>query len=238
MRRRHARGIVAVGMLLLVACNTETGSVPSATLAIGETVGSLDLNEDQAPTPPLPNPGENTIPASSPDITGLGSCNVDVTGDVTDSWTAEATDESVTYAGWLSDVALAEATANSVTVDPSYLVITCRGSGNRSISITNNGTLRQRAATVELTLDSSGTAPSERNQLRILLAVERDGVCTLAGEGSITIDAFDDAQIAGSFDAPFVCADGSAVRATGRFGFARPVSEPPPDPTITPTSAP
>lgn len=214
--------VAVVAATALAGCNTERGSAPADTLAVGNTVGSPQLSDSDAPTPPLPEPGEtDSVPTTLPDTTKLGTCTVDVVGDLSDSWKTATNDEAFTYGGWFSDITRAEAATNSIVIDDGYFLLTCRASGDRSIGFAGNVAIAQRTTTYRLALNGNNE-PSGRNAIAAVLALEPHGVCVLAGEGSLAIEAFDDAHIAGSFGVPFVCPDGSAVSATGRFAFSRP----------------
>jgi predicted small secreted protein len=227
MRRRHAvlTALAALAALLVTGCNTEAGSSSDATIAVGNTVGSIDVS---APARPMRDPGTNdslpdTVPVAGPSpATDFGTCSVQVTGNVVAGWSTAATADSITFGAWLNAAALQATTGDTTPIDPGYFLLTCRGAGDRSISFSGNGSVPQRATTYRLTLDRSGSGQSPDDRIAVVLSVPDTGVLALAGEGSLVITRFDDTGIAGSFDVPFVDQQGGASRATGQFDLINP----------------
>lgn len=223
------RGVLcAVAALLVVSCSTDYDGVsdaPASGPSTTPTTVTGPVETGSSPNGSLPDPRiGDTTPDTDPPVSGLGTCNVQVTGGVTTTWSGSGGDTAVAYGPWFGDDARNEAAANSIVLDESYFLLSCTGPGGASVSFSGRAPIPQRPGTYRLTLGPTGQGAADR----LAVAATIDGgahTWQLGGEGKVTIETLDDTHVAGTFDLPLVAGDDDALTAhvTGSFDFPNPL---------------
>ncbi len=207
---------LAVAGLTLAACggDDEGVSVPGATL--GESASDA---------------------TSSPSLGGqdlgneLGSCHVNVTGDITADWTAPGGSAAVGYGPWIPP--MPDATLG-IDIDETFFILNCGGDDDENyvgFMPLNSAAIPMQPATYTIPAATNMIGTGDGNGMSVLITFEgTDTNWGASGEGTLVITEFDDEHIAGTFMVPVTDvlaemsgepSEGNAV-VSGEFDFANP----------------
>jgi hypothetical protein len=154
-------------------------------------------------------PGGVTLPEDITDLTvpdmpasGDGSCTVDVTGDVTTSWSQDQNVGSVLVSEWFTE------TEREMLGDSFSILLNCVGDGDDSLSALTTGVatadnVPQAPGTYELT-GGAGMFGGEGDLWSLLLSLDGTDTNWSVAEpgGTLTVTEFDDDSIKIEIDAP------------------------------------
>jgi hypothetical protein len=232
-------------MTLLAACGGDDDSAPAdsaaaadaattgsaaagdaAAVADGATTGSGVPGDGVTPVPPgdtIPAPAEGAPPAD-----GGGTCQVDVSGDETASWTGAGGPMALNTDYWLS------AEQKQSFGDPFYFVVNCQGVGGFLGFLA--GTAAEQATIpygpMDYTLQPGSVMGATDQVLGVMVTIDgSDTSYGVSAPGTLSITKFDDTGIAGTFS--FTATDllagaggdtapARTITVTGQFDFANP----------------
>lgn len=217
MKRHFAVAVAGMSLLsMLAACSDDKKSV--------------DLTNQDGSSITLP--GGATLPGDNTDSSGdtdLGSCHVNVTGDVTADWSFGQDASSFGYGPWIPQTPGVTA---PIVLDETYFVLNCQGDGENSLSFMANldSAIPMQPATYTIPAATNAMGTAETGMIAILLRFDGPAGETNWGpsaDGQLVITEFDSNHIAGTFTVPITdvlaklsgTSMGNAV-ITGEFSYS------------------
>lgn len=184
-----------------------------ASLPPGVTVPDLDDLEELTGIS-LPDDVDDLDDMSLPDVdfdpVGSGSCSVDVTGDVSASWTEQQNTSSALVSEWLTDEQI------GFFGDEFSLLFNCVGDGGSLSVFTASGVTPEQIpqAPAEYPLRGGGLVGDEEHLWSLLLTLDDSDTNWAVAEpgGTLTVVEYDDDSIEIEIDAPLY---DSLARVTG-----------------------
>lgn len=173
--------LVTVASLVAAACGSSSGSGGGATNP-GGNLGGGNLGG---------NPGG--VPA------GGGSCSVNVTGDVTTSWTEQQNQASVLVTYWLTS---AQRTAVNLNAGEENFLFNCQSSGGTLSLYSTSGTTSAQfpKGPGNYVIVAGGLlAGGDPGQVDAVVNIGKDTLWKVGAPGTVTVTTLDGHKFAGSF---------------------------------------